>query len=126
MKKILLGITGSVAAYKSLEIARELKQNGYLVECIITESAELFISPFLLRSFGFKVYSSRDIFASSNPMMHIELAKSADHIVIAPASANFLAKIAHGFADCLLSSVCLAFNDQLFIAPAMNLSLIHI
>jgi len=123
-KKILLGITGGIAAYKSLFLLRELKRLGAQIEIVLTQSAEKFVTPLSCSTLnGKNVYRNEDEAenaALSHTMPHIALAKWADLILIAPASANFIAKLAHGFADDLLSALCLASPARLFFAPAMN------
>jgi phosphopantothenoylcysteine decarboxylase/phosphopantothenate--cysteine ligase len=118
-KKILLGITGSIAAYKSAELIRLLKENGAEVRVIMTESSKNFITPLALSSLAqYPVYDT--LMDIKNPMIHIELARWADLVLIAPASANFIAKLANGFADDLLSTVCIATQSPIMVAPAMN------
>lgn len=126
--KILLGITGSISAYKSIEVARLLVKAGHEVRCIVTKGACEFIQPNILRYLGVeKTYIAHDDFNQSvyeninNNVLHIELSNWADQIVIAPLSANTLAKLANGFCDDLLSSVVLATTNKIIIiAPAMN------
>lgn len=123
-KRLLLGITGGIAAYKSAELVRLLVQEGIDVQVVMTESACRFIGEATLQGLsGKKVFT--DIWDTTIPnnMAHIELSRSADAILIAPASANFIAKLAHGLADDLLSTLCLARNCPLWIAPAMNLQM---
>jgi phosphopantothenoylcysteine decarboxylase/phosphopantothenate--cysteine ligase len=118
---ILLGITGSIAAYKSVELARLLTAQGAEVKIILSESAEAFITPLTLSSFyPGEVYHTPDFFGLEAPMLHIDLARFADIILVAPISAHMLAKLATGQANCLLSAVCLASEAKLVLAPAMN------
>jgi len=120
-KKILLIITGSIAAYKSMDLVRLLKKKNYDVTCVLTKAACEFITPLLASSLsGNKVYT--DLFSSDDEieMGHINLSRAADLIVVAPASADFIAKIANGYADDLASNVILASNKKIIIAPAMN------
>ncbi len=124
MKKILLIITGSVAAYKSLELLRLLQKSGFAVDCILTKSAQKFITPLLVSSLcGNKVYD--DLFSKSDPLGidHIQLSRQSDLIIVAPATANFIAKIANGYADDLASSVILAADKKVLVAPAMNVQM---
>ena len=120
-KKILLIITGSIAAYKSMDLVRLLKKESHDVTCILTKSAREFITPLLASSLsGNKTYI--DLFSTEDEleMGHINLSRQADLIVVAPATADFIAKIANGYADDLASSVILAANKKIIIAPAMN------
>ena len=125
-KKIILGVTGSIAAYKAGELIRLLKKNGADIQVIMTKSAKEFISPLTLQGLSGKPVLE-DMWEPNegNGMEHINQSKKADLILIAPASANFIAKLAQGLADDLLSNVCLARNCPILIAPSM-LSLIHI
>lgn len=118
-KKILLIITGSVASYKSMDLIRLLKKK-YEVACILTKSACEFITPMLVNSIlGEKAHT--DLFSKTDdPMAHINLSRDCDLILVAPASADFIAKIANGYADDLASCVILAANKKIFVAPAMN------
>lgn len=120
-KHILLGITGGIAAYKCPDLVRHLKKAGAEVRVILTESASHFVTPMTLQAVSANPVSS-DLFDPSAElsMNHIELAKWADIVLIAPATANIIAKIANGIADDLLSTVCLATPAQIAIAPAMN------
>lgn len=121
MKKIVLCITGSIAAYKSVFLLRLLKQEGFDVRVIMTKASESFIAPLTFQSLSQNKVVS-DIMDAENiqGMGHIELAKWADIIVVAPATANTIAKIANGMADDLLSSMILATNKPVLIAPSMN------
>ena len=120
-KNILLGVTGGIAAYKSAEIVRSLKKAGSSVRVVMTKSAEEFITPLTLQALsGNKVSSELLDPESELGMGHIELAKWADAILIAPATANTLAKLASGRGDDLLSSISLAFEGPISLAPAMN------
>ena len=120
--KIILGVTGGIAAYKAAELTRLLVKNDFDVQVVMTESASQFIAPLTFQALsGKEVLTSLWKNNTSNGMSHIELSRNYDLIVIAPASANFLAKLTHGFADDLLSSLCLARTCPIAIAPAMNL-----
>ena len=120
-KNILVGITGGIAAYKSVELVRLLRDAGYFIRVVMTKHATAFVTPFCFQVIsGNPVYSAIMDEAASNGMRHIELAKWADIILIAPASANTIAKMAHGLADDLLSIIYLASDAPLYIAPAMN------
>lgn len=124
MYNITVGVTGSIAAYKSADIINSLKKQGCNVTAIMTNAARHFITPLTLQTLsGNKVYT--DIFQEDNPseVMHIALAQKSDLVLIAPATGNIMAKIAHGIADDMLSSTCLAVDyskTPLVIAPAMN------
>ena len=118
---ILLGITGGIAAYKIPELIRRLKDEGAQVRVILTKGGEAFVTPMTLQAVsGEEVHSELLDTQAEAGMGHIQLAKWADIVMIAPASANTLAKLAHGFADDLLSTVCLATAAPLLLAPAMN------
>lgn len=116
-KNILLGITGSIAAYKSPDIARRLMEDGANVTAVMTEAACRFIPPYTLETVtGNPVYT--DLFEDT--LSHIHLPKQADLFVIAPATANTINKLSCGIADNLLSTIWLAYEGKLVIAPAMN------
>ena len=120
-KHIVLGITGGVAAYKAAELARLLTQNGVEVQTVMTEAACQFINSATFQSLtGQPVYTNLWETNASYNMAHINLSRDADMILIAPASADFIAKIANGLADDLLTALCLARDCQLLVAPAMN------
>ena len=121
MKNILLGITGGIAAYKSASFARLLIKNGYDVRVIMTASAQAFITPLTLQALtGNPVHIDLLDESAELGMGHIELAKWADLLIIAPATANTIAKLAMGIADDLLTTVCLATTAPILVAPAMN------
>ena len=121
MKNILLGITGGIAAYKSASFARLLMKNGYDVRVIMTASAQAFITPLTLQALtGNPVHIDLLDESAELGMGHIELAKWADLLIIAPATANTIAKLAMGIADDLLTTVCLATTAPILVAPAMN------
>ncbi|NQZ48873.1 MAG: bifunctional phosphopantothenoylcysteine decarboxylase/phosphopantothenate--cysteine ligase CoaBC [Moritella sp.] len=120
-KRILLGITGGIAAYKCAELTRRLTERGAEVRVVMTQSAQEFITPLTLQAVsGFPVSHSLLDPAAEAGMGHIELAKWADLVLIAPATANFIAKLTAGIADDLLSTLCLATPAPIAIAPAMN------
>ena len=120
-KNILLGVTGGIAAYKSAEIVRHLKKSGSAVRVIMTKSAEEFITPLTLQALsGNRVSTDLLDVESEAAMGHIELAKWADAILIAPATANTIAKLSSGRGDDLLSTTTLAFDGPVSLAPAMN------
>jgi len=123
-KKIVLGISGGIAAYKSAELARALIQEGAQVQVVMTEAAQQFITPVTLQALtGQSVYTNQWDGRIANNMAHIELSRQADAILIAPASADLMAKLSLGLADDLLSTLCLARDCPLLIAPAMNLQM---
>lgn len=120
-KHILLGISGGIAAYKSAELVRLLRGAGAQVRVVMTEAAQSFITPLTLQALsGNPVHTSLLDPEAEAGMGHIELAKWADRILIAPASADLMARLAWGLADDLLSTVCLASEAPLSLAPAMN------
>ena len=123
-KKIVLGISGGIAAYKSAELARALIQEGAEVQVIMTEAAQQFITPITMQALtGKLVFTNQWDDRIANNMAHIELSRQADVILIAPASADLIAKLSLGLADDLLSTLCLARDCPLLIAPAMNLQM---
>ncbi|MGC4394239.1 bifunctional phosphopantothenoylcysteine decarboxylase/phosphopantothenate--cysteine ligase CoaBC [Hydrogenophaga sp. T2] len=123
-KHIVLGLSGGVACYKAAEFCRALIKAGATVQVVMTEAAEHFITPVTMQALsGRPVYSSQWDAREGNNMPHINLSREADAIVIAPASADFMAKLLHGRADDLLSLLCLARPIErvpLIVAPAMN------
>ena len=120
-KRIVLGITGGIAAYKTAELLRLLIKQNMEVQVVMTEAACHFITPTTMQGLSGKpVMTSQWDASVPNSMAHINLSRAADAIVISPASADFIAKLAHGLADDLLSALCLARNCPLIIAPAMN------
>ena len=120
-KKIVLGITGGIAAYKAAELVRLLVKSNIEVTVVMTESACQFITPITMQALSGKpVFIGMWDSSIANGMPHIELSRDADAILIAPASADFMAKLVHGRADDLLSTLCLARDCPLLVAPAMN------
>ena len=120
-RRVLLGVTGGIAAYKSADLVRRLKDAGADVQVVMTEAATRFVEPQTFQAVsGRPVRQSLWDEAGEAAMGHIELARWPDAILIAPASANTLARLAHGFADDLLSTLCLATDRPIFCAPAMN------
>ncbi|HXR62163.1 MAG TPA: bifunctional phosphopantothenoylcysteine decarboxylase/phosphopantothenate--cysteine ligase CoaBC [Rudaea sp.] len=119
--RILLGVSGGIAAYKSAELVRRLRDAGAEVRVVLTENAARFVSPLTFQALsGQPVRSGLWDEAAEAAMGHIELARWAQRIVIAPASADLIARLAHGFADDLLTTLCLASAAPLAVAPAMN------
>ncbi len=120
-KRILLGVTGGIAAYKAAELVRLLKKNGADVRVVMTDSGAQFVSPVTLQALsGNPVHTSMWDQSIPNGMPHIELSRDCDLILVAPATADFIAKLAAGRANDLLSTLCLARDCVLMIAPAMN------
>jgi phosphopantothenoylcysteine decarboxylase/phosphopantothenate--cysteine ligase len=120
-RKVLLGVTGGIAAYKSPDLVRRLIEQGAEVQVVMSRGAQQFVT-----ALTFQAVSGREVRddlwdeSSEAAMGHIELARWADEIVIAPATADFLAKLAHGFAEDLLTTLCLATTAPITVAPAMN------
>jgi len=124
-KKIVLGITGSISAYKSAEILSFLKKNGADVRVVMTESATKFVQPLTFATLsGRPVMKEMFSLDTISQVRHVSLAKWADLILIAPATANIIGKIANGIADDLLTAIILAFKGKTIIAPAMNKNMI--
>ena len=120
-RHLVLGVTGGVAAYKAAQLVRDLQRAGASVQVVMTKAATHFVG-----TATFQALSGKPVFTSAfdtriaDGMAHIELSRNADAIVIAPASADFLAKVTHGLCDDLLSTLCLARDIPLLVAPAMN------
>jgi phosphopantothenoylcysteine decarboxylase / phosphopantothenate---cysteine ligase len=120
-KKILLGITGSIAAYKAADLASKLTQLDAQVEVILTPAAEKFVSALTLQSVtGYRAYVEADLWGAEAHILHVGLGKNAHLMVIAPCTANTIAKLAHGAADNLLTITALAMRCPLLISPAMD------
>jgi phosphopantothenoylcysteine synthetase/decarboxylase len=124
-KHIVLGVTGSIAAYKSGDLIREYVQKGLKVSVVMTKEAEHFITPLTLSGLGAKVYTSMFDLSSQEDMPHIKLAQEASVVVIAPATANIIAKLSCGLADDLLTCVVLATKAPVLVAPAMNTNMLE-
>jgi len=123
-KRIALGITGGIAAYKSAELVRLLVKQGATVQVAMTEAATHFVTPTTFQALsGNHVFTDPWDTSVGNSMAHISFSRQADLLLVAPASANFLAKVAHGLADDLLSTLTLARDCPLLVAPAMNLQM---
>ena len=123
-KRILLGVTGGVAAFKAAYLARELQRRGAAVQVAMTEAATHFVGTATFQALtGHPVFTDQWDTRIDNGMAHIELSRAADALLIAPASADFLAKLANGLCDDLLSTLCLARDCPLLVAPAMNLQM---
>lgn len=120
-KQIVLGVTGSIAAYKSADLASKLSQSGARVDVILTQSGTQFVSPITFQSVtGRPAFIDADLWGSEGHVQHIGLARNADLLVIAPITANTIAKLAHGLADNLLTVTALAASCPLILAPAMD------
>ena len=123
-KHILLGITGSIAAYKAADLASKLTQAGAQVDVILTPAAEKFITPLTFQSVtGRKAFTDAELWGGEAHVLHVGLGHSADLLAIAPCTANTLAKLAHGLADNLLTITALAAHCPLLIAPAMDVGI---
>ena len=124
MKKILLIVSGGIAAYRSLDLIREIKRRGDDVTCVLTKSATKFVQPLSFASLSQnKVYTDLFDIENESKIGHIKLSRDADLIVLAPATANILAKMVHGISDSLATSILLANNKPLLIAPSMNVKM---
>lgn len=125
-KKILLGVTGGIAAYKAVELLRLLAKEGADVTVVMTEHAKRFVGPLTFQTLSGKPVAD-DLFASrpGPPIEHLALAQEADLVIIAPATANFIAKMAAGLADDILSTLLLAVQAPVLVAPAMNTHMIR-
>ncbi len=123
MPEIVLGITGSIGAYKAADVVRHLKEAGYAVTCVMTQRATKFLAPLTLQTLSErKVYT--DLFDEHTPqILHTSLADHAKLVLIAPATANIIAKFANGIADDLVSCLLLATRAKVLIAPAMNVQM---
>src|SRR6202165_1498480 len=121
LDRVVLGVTGGIAAYKAAELVRLLVKEGIAVDVVMTTAATRFIAPMTMQALsGNPVLIDLWESGAANAMGHIELSRHADAIVVAPASADFIAKLANGHADDLLSTLCLARDCPLLVAPAMN------
>ena len=124
LRRVVLGLTGGIAAYKAAELTRLLVKEGIAVDVVMTEGATRFIAPMTLQALsGHPVLTDLWESGAANAMGHIDLSRGADAIVVAPASADFIAKLANGHADDLLSTLCLARNCPLLVAPTMNVQM---
>jgi phosphopantothenoylcysteine decarboxylase/phosphopantothenate--cysteine ligase len=118
--KLILGISGSIGAYKGLDIMRRFQKNGHDVAVVMTQAATRFIGPISFETFApGRVF--RELFApGQDPLLHINLSKEYDLLLVAPASADIIGKMANGIADDLLSTLFCAFFRRVVVAPAMN------
>ena len=120
-QRVLLCVCGGIAAYKSVELVRRLRDAGAEVQVAMTDAAQRFVSAQSFQAVSHRLVRTTLWDAAAEAAMgHLELARWADQVVLAPATANTLAKLAHGFADDLVSTLCLATTAPLTIAPAMN------
>ena len=120
-KRITLGVTGSIAAYKAVDLASKLTQSGAQVDVILTGAAEKFVTPLTFQSVtGRRAYTDNDLWGNEAHVLHVGLGHTADLLVIAPCTANTIARLAHGQADNLLAVTALAMRSPLLIAPAMD------
>src|ERR1041384_5986289 len=120
-KHIILGVTGSIAAYKAADLASKLTQAGAQVDVILSSAAEKFITPLTFQSVtGRRAYLDSDLWGNEAHVLHVGLGHAADLLVIAPCTANTIAKLAHGQGDGLLTVTALAAQAPLLIAPAMD------
>ena len=120
-KRIVLGVTGGIAAYKSADLVRRLRDQGAEVRVVMTRGAQAFVTPLTFQAVsGQPVHTELLDAGAEAGMGHIELARWADCILVAPATADFIARVAHGLADDLLTTICLATRAPLVLAPAMN------
>ena len=124
LRRVVLGLTGGIAAYKAAELTRLLVKEGIAVDVVMTPGATHFITPMTLQALsGHPVLTDLWESGVANAMGHIDLSRGADAIVVAPASADFIARLANGHADDLLSTLCLARNCPLLVAPTMNVQM---
>lgn len=120
-RRLLLGVSGSIAAYKAADLASRLTQAGARVDVILSDAAQRFLTPLTFQSLtGRRVYTDSDLWGSEAHVLHVSLADGADLMAIAPATANTLAKLANGIADSLLTITALAVHCPLLVAPAMD------
>jgi phosphopantothenoylcysteine decarboxylase/phosphopantothenate--cysteine ligase len=120
VKQVVLGVCGGIAAYKAGDIIRRLRENHCEVTVMMTKGAMQFITPLTLSTLSGKEVYSEMFDKGPRPMAHIELARSADLVLIAPATANCIGKLANGLADDLLTTFVITCRAPVFIAPAMN------
>src|ERR1700761_7813366 len=120
-KHLVVGMTGGIAAFKTADLVRRLQEHGATVQIVMTEAATHFMTPVTMQALsGRPVFTDQWDPRQDNNMAHIDLSRAADAIVIVPTSADFIAKLAHGLCDDLLSTLCVARECPLLVAPAMN------
>ena len=123
--EVVLGVSGSIAAYKAADLVRRLREQGCGVTCVMTKEAEQFIAPLTLQALSERPVQT-ELFSLADPhIVHTRLAETAQLILIAPATANVLGKLAHGLADDVLTCLVMASKATLLIAPAMNVRMYH-
>jgi phosphopantothenoylcysteine decarboxylase / phosphopantothenate---cysteine ligase len=123
-RRVLLGVTGGIAAYKAPELVRKLRRSGHDVHCVVSASARSFVSPLVLQTLSQNEVRSELLDPGAEGRIgHIDLADSAELVIVAPATAHAIAKLAHGLADDLLSTVLLATRAPVLLAPAMNVNM---
>lgn len=126
MKNILLAVTGGIAAYKAIDLTSKLTQNGYVVRVMLTENAQQFVTPLAFQAISRNhVYTDTFDEKDVSEIQHITLADWADAIIVAPATANTISKLANGLADNMVTSTLLATTAPVFIAPAMNVHMLE-
>src|SRR5438876_4076470 len=125
-RRILLIVSGGIAAYKSLDLIRRLRERGAAVRCILTAAAQQFVTPLSVAALSEdKAYSDLWSLTDESEMGHIRLSREADLVVVAPATANLLARMAAGMADDLAATTLLATDKKVLVAPAMNVMMWH-
>ncbi|MBV9523908.1 MAG: bifunctional phosphopantothenoylcysteine decarboxylase/phosphopantothenate--cysteine ligase CoaBC, partial [Alphaproteobacteria bacterium] len=125
-RRILLIISGGIAAYKSLELIRRLRERGAAIRCIMTEAAQQFVTPLAVAALsGEKVFTDLWSLTDESEMGHLRLSREADLVLAAPATANLMARMAAGLADDLASTALLATDKPILLAPAMNVVMWH-
>ncbi len=117
--RIILGVSGSIAAYKAVDLLRFLQEKNNQVTVVMTENAKKFVTSLCFETFALENVFS-EMFSRQHPLLHIKLATENDLLLIAPATANIIAKFASGIADDLLTTIFVAFSGPVFIAPAMH------
>jgi phosphopantothenoylcysteine decarboxylase / phosphopantothenate---cysteine ligase len=123
-KRIVLGVCGGIAAYKVADLASKLTQAGALVDTVLTAAAQNFLGPVTFAGVtGRKIFTDADLWDHTAHVPHVALGQQADLVIIAPATANTLAKLAHGIADNMVSIVALAARCLLLVAPAMDVDM---
>src|SRR5260370_15924884 len=125
-RRILLIVSGGIAAYKSLDLIRRLRERGAVVRCILTAAAQQFVTPLSVAALSEdKAYSDLWSLTDESEMGHIRLSREADLVVVAPATADLLARMAAGMADDLAATTLLATDKRVLVAPAMNVMMWH-
>lgn len=123
--KIVLGVTGSISVYKSVDIMRLFQKSGHTVSVVMTASACKLISPLIFDTFTPGNVHTMMFSGSGDPLIHINLVKNNDLLLIAPATANIIGKFANGIADDLLSTTFIAWNKKVVLSPAMNVHMLN-